>query len=91
MTPTTRSAYAITVSQALGQGYRAQLEQKVSALLTQAAQYRGQKLEPADAVTMASFYLRDLSTDFPQLTATDIQPIVWNGVKKVYGEFLYGQ
>lgn len=89
MTPATRSAYTISVAQALGQGYRAQLEQKVSALLTQAAQYRGQKLEPADAVTMASFYLCDLSTDFPQLTTTDIQPIVWNGVKKVYGEF-YG-
>ena len=89
MTPTTRSAYTITVAHALDAGYRAQLEQKVSALLTQAAQYRGQKLEPADAVTMASFYLRDLSTDFPQLTTTDIQPIVWNGVKKVYGEF-YG-
>lgn len=89
MTPATRSAYTITVAQALGQGYRAQLEQKISALLTQAAQYRGQKLEPADAVTMASFYLRDLATDFPLLTTTDIQPIVWNGVKKVYGDY-YG-
>lgn len=87
--PATRSAFTITVKDAIAQGFRAQLEQKVSALLTEAAQYRGQKLEPADAVTMAAFYLRDLSTDFPLLTTTDIQPIVWNGVKKVFGDY-YG-
>ena len=89
MTPAKRNAFTITVADAISQGYRPQLEQKISALLTEAAQYRGQKLEPADAVTMATFYMRDLSQDFPLLTTTDIQPIVWNGVKKVYGEY-YG-
>lgn len=89
MTPAKRSAFTITVADAIREGYRPQLEQKISALLTEAAQYRGQKLEPADAVTMATFYMRDLAQDFPLLTTTDIQPIVWNGVKKVYGDY-YG-
>lgn len=86
---TKQSAFTVTVAKAIDGGFRVNLEQKVAGLICEIAQYRGQKMEMPDALTIAGLYLRDLREDFPLLDTTDIRPIFWAGVKKAYGEY-YG-
>ena len=86
---TKQSAFTIPVAKAIDGGFRVNLEQKVAGLICEIAQYRGQKMEMPDALTIAGLYLRDLREDFPLLATTDIRPIFWAGVKKAYGEY-YG-
>lgn len=78
-----------SVAQAVDTGRADRLEQKIAGQICEIAQYRGQKMEMPDALTVAHLYLRDLREDFPLLETTDIRPILWAGVKKAFGEF-YG-
>lgn len=86
---TKQSAFTVPVAKAIDGGFRVNLEQKVAGLICEIAQYRGQKMEMPDALTIAALYLRDLREDFPLLATTDIRPIFWAGVKKAYGDY-YG-